>query len=132
MIKWLIILFCNAVLIWFVADYSYKSGAQDNLTATTYVKAADTYITLFMLRNKSNDEIITHYESELDLYIQVHRWAAENKSFLDGFLQLGQHKPNTEYYKRILDYRVKHPSEKEPENTIKDIEYLINNEARTF
>ena len=130
MVKGFIILLCNALLIWFVADFSYKSGAHDHLATTTYAEAANSYVTLYMLRNKNKDEIIEFYDLELDSNIQIHKWAAENKSLLYGFLQLGQHKPNTEYYNRILEYRLKYPSKNE--NIIKDMEHLTNNEAKTF
>ena len=130
MVKWFIILLSNIFLIWFVSDYSYKSGAHDILATTTYVEASNSYITLYMLRNKSPDEVLKFYEEELDFDLEIHAWAAENKSALHGILELGQHKPNTEYYKKILKYREQYPSKNG--NVISSVTKLISTEDKTF
>jgi len=130
MVKWLITLLCNILLIWFVADFSYKRGAHDYMAATTYSDAADSYISLYILRNKNKHEAIEFYESKLDSDIETHKWASDNKSVLHGVFHLGQQKPNTEYYQKIIDYREQYPGENE--RIISIVKQLIVNEEKTF
>jgi hypothetical protein len=130
MVKWFIILLCNILLIWFVADFSYKSGAHDYIATATYSDTANNYVSLYMLSHKNKEEAIEFYESELDSNIEIHKWAAENKSALHGIFHIGQHKPNTEYYKKILEYREVYPSKNK--EIISIINQLIESEDKTF
>lgn len=130
MVKWLIILLCNILLMWFVADYSYKRGAHDYIATTTYSDAADSYVSLYMLRHENKNEAIEFYESKLDSDIETHKWASDNKSALHNIFHLGQHKPNTEYYQKIIEYREQHPSKNK--QIISIVKQLIESEEKTF
>ncbi len=98
----------SILLVWFVADFSYKRGRWDQIAISSYVEAVSSYTTLYLLRNKSAEEAIEFYESELDFHITIHKSIAENQSSLQPIFKDNFEKPNTDYYQRILEYRVKY------------------------
>jgi hypothetical protein len=132
MVKALSLIVYTLLLVWFVARFSYEKGSIDQMAKATYMEAANTYTTLYMLRNKSSDEVIEFYESTLDFNVEVHKFAADNQSFLHPFFKMEELKPNTEYYMHIREYRNKYPSKEDNSKILMEINSLIDSEDKTF
>lgn len=130
--KFSILVLYSLLLAYFVASYSYKKGFGDSAATTTYITLAENYVSLFLLRNKTTEESLKYYESQLPHNISIHRNLIEEQSPLHGKLDNGQNKPNLEYYKKIQEYLLNHPNEKFNEYVIKDINWLVENEEGIF
>ena len=137
--KFLFLTLCFLALTGVVAsgiNHAYKSGFNDGEVVANYLELTSSYVALKVLRKNGSDlgKTIEFHEGVLELTIPIHRYLAENTSFLAEFIDGAEGRVNTEYYRALKEYLLEYPREDKGKQNrlIKDIEWLIENEPNAF